>query len=218
MVDALLNAHGVVAYILIFATLLGSAFGLPVPEDLSLIIAGLLIASENAHLWLMAITCYCGILIGDLIIYRVGWITGPKLFRKKWFKKYLTSTKLQTLRGNLTRRTFLTIFLARHLFYLRTVTFLVCGAVRVPFSRFLIADSIAALVTTPLMIGLGYFFHAHYETLLAWVKQIKLLLVILGVLVAIYLVARFMRQARSQEEEDGSIEDDTRDSEGETTA
>jgi membrane protein DedA with SNARE-associated domain len=189
-----------------------------VPEDLALIIAGLLVASEHAHLWLMAITCYFGILIGDLIIYRVGWITGPKLFRKKWFKKYLTSTKLQTLRGNLTRRTFFTIFLARHLFYLRTVTFLVCGAVRVPFSRFLIADSIAALVTTPLGIGLGYIFAAHYETLLAWVKQVKLLLAILGILIAVYLVLRFMRQSRSQEEDDGTIEEDARDTEGETTA
>ncbi len=218
MVDALLSAHGVAAYILIFAVLLGSAFGLPVPEDLSLIIAGILVASDNAHLWLMSIVCYCGILLGDLIIYRVGWISGPRLFRKKWFKRYLTTTKLQTLRANLTKRTFLTIFLARHLFYLRTVTFLVCGAVRVPFSRFLLADSIAALVTTPLMLGLGYVFAAHYEHLIAWVKQIKLMLVILGVIVAAYLAYRFMRQAESVEEDDGAIEDDARDSEGETTA
>jgi hypothetical protein len=44
------------------------------------------------------------------------------------------------------------------------------------------------------------------------------MLVILGVIVAAYLAYRFMRQAESVEEEDGAIEDDARDSEGETTA
>jgi Tfp pilus assembly protein PilO len=68
------------------------------------------------------------------------------------------------------------------------------------------------------MLGLGYVFAAHYEHLIEWVKQIKLMLVILGVIVAAYLAYRFMRQAESVEEDDGAIEDDARDSEGETTA
>ena len=201
MLDALLASHGLVAYLLIAAVLLGSAFGLPVPEDLSLIIAGILVASENADLWIMALTCYFGIIAGDLIIYRLGWITGPRLFRKRWVKKYMTSSKLQGLRANLERKTFLTIFVARHLFYLRTITFLVCGAVRVSFTRFLVADAIAALITTPLMLGIGYLFGQHYDHIVEIIKQIKVLLVVLGVGVAVYLYFRFRKKVESHAEE-----------------
>ncbi len=201
MLDALLASHGLVAYLLIIAILLGSAFGLPVPEDLSLIIAGILVASENAELWIMLLTCYLGIIAGDLIIYRLGWITGPRLFRKRWVKKYMTSSKLQGLRANLEKKTFLTIFVARHLFYLRTITFLVCGAVRVSFTRFLIADAIAALITTPLMLGIGYLFGQHYDHIVGVIKQIKLLLVLVGVGVAIYLYFRFRKKVESHAEE-----------------
>ncbi len=197
----LLASNGLVAYLIIIAILLGSAFGLPVPEDLSLIIAGILVASQNAELWIMLLTCYFGIIAGDLIIYRLGWITGPRLFRKRWVKRYMTSAKLQSLRSNLERKTFLTIFVARHLFYLRTITFLVCGAVRVSFTRFLLADAIAALITTPLMLGIGYLFGHHYEEIVGVMKQIKLFLVIIGIGGATYLYFRFRKKVESHAEE-----------------
>jgi len=216
MLDALLAAHGLAAYLLVVATLLGSAFGLPFPEDLSLIIAGVLVASENAELWIMALTCYLGILVGDLIIYRLGWMTGPRLFRKRWVKKYMTASKLQGLRANLERKTFLTIFIARHLFYLRTITFLVCGAVRVSFVRFLVADAIAALITTPLMLGIGYLFGQHFDHIVEIIKQVKLLLVLAGVGVAIYLYFRFRKKVESTTEE--AEEEDLLDDEEEVSS
>jgi membrane protein DedA with SNARE-associated domain len=215
MLDALLASHGLVAYLLVIAILLGSAFGLPVPEDLSLIIAGILVASENAELWIMLLTCYAGIIAGDLIIYRLGWMTGPRLFRKRWVKRYMTSSKLQALRANLERKTFVTIFIARHLFYLRTITFLVCGAVRVSFTRFLIADAVAALITTPLMLGIGYLFGQHYDHIVGIIKQIKLLLVLIGVGIAIYLYFRFRNkvESRAEESEDEEFDEEEESSE-----
>ena len=219
MLDALLASHGLVAYLLVIAILLGSAFGLPVPEDLSLIIAGILVASENAELWIMFLTCYVGIIAGDLIIYRLGWMTGPRLFRKRWVKKYMTSSKLQGLRANLERKTFVTIFIARHLFYLRTITFLVCGAVRVSFTRFLIADAIAALITTPLMLGIGYLFGQHYDQIVEGMKQVKLLLVLVGVGIAVYLYFRFRKKVEShaEEAEDEEFDEEEESSEAKET-
>jgi membrane protein DedA with SNARE-associated domain len=113
----------------------------------------------------------------------------------------MTSSKLQGLRANLERKTFLTIFVARHLFYLRTITFLVCGAVRVSFTRFLVADAIAALITTPLMLGIGYLFGQHYDQIVEIIKQVKVLLVVGGVGVAVYLYFRFRQKVESHAEE-----------------
>lgn len=193
MLDSLINSQGMIAYLLVFALLLASAFGFPMPEDLSLITGGILIHLQQANLWIMGVVCYSGILIGDLLIYRIGWIAGPRLFRRKGFRRLVTSSRLKAIRHNIERRTFVTILIARHLFYLRTVTFLVCGAVRVSPPRFVVADAVAALVTTPLMLGLGYLFAEHYEALLVYVKQVKISLVIAGVLVILYLSYRYLK-------------------------
>lgn len=193
MLDFILQSHGLAAYLIVFAVLLASSVGAPVPEDLTLLVAGIISNHEQVNTWLMGIVCYFGILAGDLIIYRVGWLAGPALFRKKWFRRHLTTHRLHVLRTNLERRTVLTILVARHLFYIRTATFLICGAVRLSFSRFLIIDACAALITVPAMMGLGYLFAHNYQSIMAFIQQVKYLLLALGILTTAYLVHRYKR-------------------------
>lgn len=192
MFEMLLRAQGLFAYLVIFAVLVASAFGYPFPEDLSLVAAGILVSVGQANPWIMGFVCYLGIMVGDLVIYRIGWISGVALFRKRIFRKFFTSQRLKKMRYNLDKRTFLTILVARHLFYLRTATFLMCGAVRVSPTRFIIADAVAALITTPLMVGLGYLCAEHHETLLAGLEKFKLVLLIVGALVAFLVTARLL--------------------------
>ena len=68
----------------------------------------------------------------------------------------------------------LMIFVARHLFYLRTVTFLTCGAVKMRFARFLVADAIAAFISVPIMMSLGYFAAEQAEDILNNARNITL--------------------------------------------
>jgi membrane protein DedA with SNARE-associated domain len=202
MLDAVLNAQGLAAYTIVFALLLASAFGLPIPEDLSLIAAGILVHSDRVYVLPMAVICYVGLVLGDVVIYRLGRLAGPAVFRRRWTRRYVTATRLQIIRHNLERRTFATILVARHLFYLRTVTFLLCGAVRVNFLRFLLADGVAALVTTPLMMGLGYLFAEHYEALFGYIKQVKILLVVLGVIVGCAILVLYLRSRHDTYEDE----------------
>lgn len=199
MLDFILSAQGVRAYLFVFILLVSGAVGVPMPEDLSLIAGGILVHAKGAHPLMMLLVCYLGILVGDLIIYRIGWSIGPSVFRRRWFKRCMTSRRLQWARENLEQRTFLTILIARHLFYLRTGTFLVCGALRISFSHFLLCDAVAALITAPLMVGLGYVCAEHYETLLFYVQQTKLALIIGGLVLATYLVFSWWRRERVED-------------------
>lgn len=183
MLEALFNTHGIVAYLAVLACLIGGAFGLPIPEDISLITAGALIHFDKAEVFLMGLVCYVGILAGDLIIFRIGWMAGPALFRQRWVRRLINSKRLHEIRLGLEKRTFVTILLARHLFYLRTATFLVCGSVRMSFSRFFIADAIAALITAPLMLTIGYLFANYYESVVHYANQVKIALLVLGLIV-----------------------------------
>jgi membrane protein DedA with SNARE-associated domain len=196
VLDLILHSSGIFAYLTVFALLLAGALGLPVPEDLALIAAGVLIHLDQAHYLIMGAVCYIGIIIGDTIIYRIGYMTGPTLFRKRWFRRLVTSSRLHSIRSGLERRTFSTIFVARHLFYLRTASFLICGAVRLDFKRFLVCDLIAALITTPLMLFLGCLFGEHVNEILEWIERTKIVLAVGGVVVAVVLVTRWRRRRK----------------------
>jgi len=208
MFDTIIAAQGVAAYLLVFSMLLAGALGLPMPEDLALISAGILVHSGKAHIIPMGLICYIGVLIGDLMIYRIGYVAGPTLFRKRWFRKYVTTSRLQWIRSNVERRNFLTILIARHLFYLRTATFLVCGAVRVQFTKFIVADLVAALVTVPLMGWIGYVFAEHSTTLFQWVGRAKVAILIGGLVLITLVVVWYQRQSRFPEEDDDVGEDE----------
>jgi membrane protein DedA with SNARE-associated domain len=181
-------------YLKIFGLLVGSSFGLPIPEDLALIIAGIFVSNGAANPLLMALVCYIGGVLGD---------TGPAIFRRRWIRSRIRSKRLRSLRDGLSRKVFLTVLVARHLFYLRTITFLLCGVVRMPFSRFLIADSIAALITVPLLMGLGYAFGEHQDLLIEILDRVKFYLLVAGVIFAWCYLFRRQRvkrkAARSQQ-------------------
>jgi membrane protein DedA with SNARE-associated domain len=197
MVDAILAAHGFLAYFLVFAALMAGSVGIPAPEDLTLIAAGVLCSLAQVNTWIMALTCYVGLILGDLIIYRIGWMTGPKLFRKKWFRRHISTKRLHVMRTNLHKRTMMTILIARHLFYIRTATFLMCGAVRISFARFVIMDAIAALITTPLMMGIGYIFAHNYDAILKYLRDVKFFLLAIGIVVGFFFLRRY-RRSRSE--------------------
>jgi membrane protein DedA with SNARE-associated domain len=149
----------------------------------------------------MGITCYVGLVLGDVIIYRIGWMTGPTLFRKKWFRRHISTKRIEAMRTNLHKRTMLTILVARHLFYIRTATFLMCGAVRISFVRFLVMDAIAALITAPLMMGIGFIFAHNYDAIVRWVRDLKFVLLGFGVLTALFLYRRYKRTKEEVDED-----------------
>lgn len=200
-------------YVKILALLLGGCFGLPIPEDIALVWAGILVHDE-ANIFVMAIVCYFGILLGDILIFRAGRLAGPSLLKKRWIRSRIGSEKLQTLRAKLDSRAFVTVLIARHLFYLRTATFLVCGAVRMRFWRFLVADAIAALLTVPLMMGLGYLFAEHQDVLFTALGKVKLILVGFGIAALLLIVLYRIKKRKSEALETSDEEVD----EGEVTS
>lgn len=209
MDDWLLLQQGVIIYISLFLLLLGGAVGLPIPEDLPLILAGILLQAEKVDaIWVFPI-CYIGVILGDLIVYFVGRRFGTALFKSRWLKNRVPPSRIKYTRLRLEKRSVVMIFLARHLFYFRTVTFLTCGAVRMSLKTFLLADLAAALISLPLMIGLGYIAAQHYETVLGWFERARsaslVVLIVVGIGGYIYYLRRKAINKKlglSQENED----------------
>jgi membrane protein DedA with SNARE-associated domain len=193
----LLAQKGLAIYLCLFSALVAGAFGLPIPEDLPLIAGGTLIHKGKASLLATALTCYIAILVGDWIIFMIGWRYGARLFRQPWFLRRFSPKRIRSLRRGLERRSVPMIFLARHLFYLRTVTFLMCGAVRMKPARFLVADAAAAAISMPAMLGMGYLASEHFSDAVAMTKNIKHSTALFGGILLFGLATGWLIQKRN---------------------
>jgi len=179
------------------------------PEDIPLILGGVIANQGVVHLDTVFLVCYAGILIGDLIIYFIGRRYGPRLFAKPKMQQRFTPERVARLKRRLEKRGFVAIFIARHLPYLRTITFLACGAVKMPLRRFFVADAAAALVSAPLMLALGFIFSEHYSALVAFINKFKIVSVGLavGMVIVYFAFIRNHLPARLEDVTDGDSED-----------
>ena len=196
-------------YAVLFALLLAGPFGLPVPEDIPLILGGVIANQGVVHLDTVFLVCYSGIIIGDLIIYLIGRRYGPRLFAKPRLQQRFTPERVARLKRRLEKRGFMAIFIARHLPYLRTVTFLACGAVKMPLRKFFVADAAAALVSAPLMLALGFVFSEHYSALVAFINKFKIVSIGLavGMIIVYFAFIRNHLPARLEDVTDGEADE-----------
>src|SRR3712207_4339002 len=95
LVDFLLNFQGPTPYLLVFGILILCGFGLPIPEDITLIAGGLLAYYGLCDLWLMILVGFAGVMIGDSFMYCLGAKYGRRLTRKWIFHKLLPDDRLR---------------------------------------------------------------------------------------------------------------------------
>lgn len=192
----------------IFISLILGGFGLPIPEDLPVLLAGIVASKGAVSLTSIFVVCYIGVIVADLMIYAIGYKLGPRLVSygtKSPFLPSITAERVEKIRVKLNKHQFLCIFLGRHLFPLRTVTFLSAGALRIPFSEFLISDAIAAFISITLMLGLGYLLGENItpETLKDLEKDLNFYAIALTVVViGAYIIRRINKKNKSRNQEE----------------
>lgn len=196
MNEWLLSQDAITVYTTLFVLLLGGSLGLPIPEDIPLLLGGVIVHRGNGKTLWIFVVCYVAIIVGDIIIYLVGMKFGPALFEKKWFKSRITPERIIELRRSLETRSILMIFVARHLYYFRTVTFLTCGAVKMSARRFILADAAAALISVPLMLFLGYKGSENAEDVYQTLGRAKNFSLLVGLILLILFLIFVIRRRR----------------------
>lgn len=161
------GAAGLTAYGLVFLVLLAAGFGLPLPEDIPLVMGGVLVHRGQATLWKMIVVGYLGIILGDSIMFQLGRRVGSRVGSTPgFFARIVTPEKRAKVEGMFKKHGEKIVMLARFLPGVRTVTYFTAGSVGMRFGRFVLYDSIAALASAPLFVLLGYWFGADIESLL----------------------------------------------------
>lgn len=193
-----------VALLIVFVFLFLAGCGLPVPEDIPLTFTGILLSlpvvqhefgSLAAAIAVVALVCYASILSGDLVAYHLGRKYGRSLALHRPFKWLMPAHRVERLDRWFVKFGNWTVFLGRMMAGVRFVTFVLAGMTRMPRSRFIIYDSLAALVTVPAWLTLGYVLGAHFHDIVKWISRIhRTTWIAVGALLVLILTYRFYRR------------------------
>jgi membrane protein DedA with SNARE-associated domain len=174
----------------IFLVLLLGSLGLPIPEEVPIVTAGLLSHQHVMRWWLALPTCIVGVFSGDLILYWAGRHWGDRVLSQPLVGRLLTRARLDQIEASYRRRGVLIVFIVRNVIGLRAAAFVGAGVVRVPLWKFAAADGAAISYGVPLNFGLAYLFSRHLKAVLAEAHRVEgwiALVLVLGGGVALYV-------------------------------
>lgn len=154
---------GQFGYFGIILLLVLGGLGLPVPEEAPVILAAIL--SKRQVMWapLAFGACVVGVLLGDFVVYFLGYFYGEKVMNLKLARKFLTREREAQMKGYFHRHGIKILILGRFAVGFRTAAYLTAGILRIPPIKLLGTDLFAVSLSTPLMFALGWIFAHQIE-------------------------------------------------------
>jgi len=209
---AILSSHSLAAgFGFLFVALLLCGFGVPIPEDIFLVTGGVLarLAAPREHysfvsmlsdpglLGMMAVGL-AGILAGDSVIFWAGRRLGKRVAEFRLLRHMAPPEKLARVEKLLRKRGPVVVMIARFLPGLRAPTFFTVGHSRVPYRTFMMYDGLAALVSAPLWVGIGFRFGRHIERAARAGSRLSHWTLVLVLCVIALLTLRWLWQRHAQ--------------------
>ena len=195
--NLLVNFFSDYGYFAVFGVLILCGFGLPVPEDISLVAGGVISALGNTNEHIMFAVGMAGVLIGDAVVFTAGLTFGEKILQNKFVARIITPDRYDSVQRQFEKYGKWVVFMARFMPGLRTPIFLTAGvSKRVSFLRFFITDFLAAIISVPVWVYLGFYGASNFDQLMTWVRQgqitifLLLAVVIIGFVVKKYFTRR----------------------------
>lgn len=159
-------------YIAVFVMLLICGFGVPVPEDVTLVTGGVIAGLGYANEHTMVAVGLAGVMVGDGIIFSAGRFFGDGITRMRPFRNILTPERFAAAQEKFTRYGRWVMFVARFLPGLRTPVFLSAGMTgRVSFLTWFLMDGFAALISVPVWVYLGFYGARNFDWMFAMMHR-----------------------------------------------
>jgi len=203
-----MTTHG--AYLWLGSILLLCGFGLPIPEDISLIAAGYLSwcgdnegrcpSLPGLHVHLAFAVCLFAVLAGDTIAFFFGRRYGRRVLASKLAQKYFTPRRQLRVRAYFRKFGSKVVLVGRFTPGLRFTIFFTAGTLHVRPAVFFIYDFAAAAFSVPVLVYLAWLFGGQIDSVINYARTaehgILVAIVIVTAVVVVKLVRRRKRIAR----------------------
>lgn len=189
MIELLLSHGSTLAYFAIIAILVLTGMGLPIPEEVPVIAAGVL--SSHGHLdpVLAFFACLVGAILGDCVMYWIGFHFGRSFLRDHpWWVRVVNPQREAMIERQIQLHGFKVFFVARFMVGLRSPVYFSAGILRIPFRRFLLIDLFCATAVIGTFFWLSYLFG---EPITRWVRGLEIGLTAVAVIAVFGLTLFF---------------------------
>lgn len=185
-------------YVAVLGALLVAGVGVPIPEELTQLTAGVLSHEGFLDLRIAIPVVWVGIVAGDTALFLLARRAGPSVLAWRPVARHLTPSRREKLERHFARHAFLTVAIARHTGGVRFPAFALAGATGVRLSTFVAADGLSAMISVPLVVGAGYVFWHHVGHARREIRLLELaILALAGLAIAIAVRLRRRRRARA---------------------
>jgi len=186
-------------YTAIAVLLIASSFGFPVPEEVTLLSAGLLSHigmhpelypppspdAVGVHVAIAATVCFFAVLCSDLLVFALGRHFGPQILKNRFVSRIMTPKVVDRINNWSNRFGPYACGIFRFTPGLRFPGHFACGTFGISYTKFIAIDGTAALLTVPTQVVLMAFFG---QEILGAIKTFKIAIGVgICVVVAIYI-------------------------------
>lgn len=173
LVAMLAQIPPIAVYLFVLVWLAVESCGVPLPNELVLLLAGSLAAGSRAMLSpvLLIIFAVGGSLIGASAAYTIGLRGGRTAVLRLGRRVRLDERRIDSVEAWFARTGTFAILITRITPFVRTIASFPAGMLRLPWRSFLLATFAGSLVWCCLMVGLGTALGANYGVALKLIEQ-----------------------------------------------
>lgn len=186
-------------YWAVFLVLLACGFGVPIPEDITLVSGGVIsgLGYTNVH-WMLVVSML-GVLVGDSTMYWLGRIYGEKILKFPLIRNVATPERFAQVQERFEKQGWKLLFVARFLPGLRAVVYLVSGISRkVSFTLFLLVDFFAAIISVPIWVYLGDFGAKNLDWLQEQIHKGQMVIWVLLIIGGIFVYWKWKKNRKNK--------------------
>src|SRR5262245_17046244 len=145
------------SYLGIFLFIASTGCGMPIPEEVAIVIAGVLSAQGHLHTGFAFTACLAGAVVSDTIMYAIGYHFGHGIFtaHPRFARLFATENERQ-FQNAVENHALKVMLLARFLIGVRAPVYVMSGVVRMSFRRFLFYDVICATLVVSVVFAPAY--------------------------------------------------------------
>lgn len=200
-------------YMAVVGMMLASGFGLPIPEELTLISVGVLafmgsrpdlfppptpdVTPVNMHH--AAIVAFIAVILSDSLIYLIGRLWGRRVLFHPRVKSVVAEESVRKVEAWTHRYGMVAVFVFRFTPGVRFPGHLACGIMKLSYLKFFLVDAFAAGISVPTQI---YLIAIYGEPILKFLHEVKIVVFsILAIALVVYLVRKYWMKHVNQKRE-----------------
>ena len=159
--------------------LIACALGIPLPEEITLLSVGVLVAAKQLNLYHAIMVGVVGAFLSDAILFFMGRCFGIQLFRIPFIGRALKSVSSKRLESCISKNGALFCFCGRFFPGLRVAIFTTAGMLGIKPQIFLAIDILAAVIDIAFWIFVGTLME-NFVDVIKYAEEIKMIIMLLA--------------------------------------